>query len=907
MVFLLLLSGLAAATAIPTLQGRGLVLGPCVEDPAAACWEEAAVLRRFAAAPSLVQAPLEAEVRLAWTRRGLLARVDGLPEGAQLELSVSTSDNEQLATAESVRLDVGVGFLRVPKLVVGQERAVRVGLLVKPRGALTMPWTPAGPVDVGRAVPVLFVDELTPRSLEVEVAGEGLRVEADGAALSLEVHGPAPGPLGRGGVGPWRLEGSDALDLAQVPETGWYRLEARWSDHLDVRWLFLEASLVPEAVADGVHPAPPWTKPGRPFVLRRGARIAVREPAWTPSAELLAEELERRLGWRPEVVRGAGSRGDLRLAPVAEAPSLPAEALELAGRPEGFAVQSGPAGAWVVASSVGGATYGSLALADAIGTDGRTGGGSFADAPALPLRAVVHMMVSRQQPFELESARAFLHRIVARGRFNLLVLHVAGSVRYSSLPELNHSRSIDPELLRQLVGEARALGIDVAPGVAAPAHAEWLSKPHPELTEGIDADLLCLRHPDTFDLLGAVYDELLEIFEQPRYVHAGHDEIRWRSQRHPADQRCPRCQGTPRWQLVHESLAWHADFFAERGVRPIVWSDMLVRGWNGAAEGSHRAIGLLTDAQRETLLAMSWAPLGDSVGVLPKQGVSVIRGYTGYLDHKRTPLLDELDQIEGESVGIFVASPLGTLTYPRGDRALNHHWGSVLLAGATAWRPELVRTRVRSSIASLSDTVAYRPGYRHPAAWAGKSSSLEVVGDEDLGALPAFAWPEHIETPEVVFGALGARVAHGDRPVRIEVGAEVAGLSLLQSSVLEWEAEHLLRKTLIKRGAAGGSPIAELLVTYTDGETHRASLRMGLDTDVPGGDLRRSVLWGAAAVARLPSVDARSLGAAEGELRLYRTDWINPRPEAEVSRLEVRALVEGAHVIVAAAEALLLR
>lgn len=139
-------------------------------------------------------------------------------------------------------------------------------------------------------------------------------------------------------------------------------------------------------------------------------------------------------------------------------PDLPAEARAHAERPDGFVVDIRPDGAWVVATSTTGFTYGGLALVDLIGTDGQAPRLTVGDSPEIPLRAVVHMMRPKQHPFELAEYQAFLRRVVARGRYSLLFLHVGGAVRLESAPELAHKRSLDPEELRLILGEARALG-----------------------------------------------------------------------------------------------------------------------------------------------------------------------------------------------------------------------------------------------------------------------------------------------------------------------------------------------------------------------------------------------------------------------------------------------------------------
>lgn len=897
------------ALAEQSLPGPALVLPRCRADPEAGCWADAPVLERFQAHPGLVLEPRAARVRLAWDKGAVILWAEALPEGSAVELSVSRGADERLNTAETGRFGPGMHRLPVRGLAAGSEHALKVGLWeTEDGGQRTLPWVPAGPVDLALPLPTLLVEAPEPRTVQVSHLGQGVQIAAPGAALSLTHHLPDPGPLGRGGVGAWSAEGEGELRVELPPETGWYLLEARWgAEHLDARWLYLQAPLVDGALELGLVPAPrvATLQGGAAVSLSPRARVVLPAEGELPraSAALLARELERVAGRRLPVVEGPARRGDLRLVRPEEVPNISPEALALAREPEGFALHTGPAGALVVATDAAGFTYGSLALVDLFGTDGRAPRVTVGDAPEVALRGVVHLLNPRQHHLDLDEYRAFLDRVVARGRFNLLFLHVGGAVRLESAPDLAQRGAADPELYRQIVREARALGVDVAPGLQVPAHAEWITQPRPWLAEDNDGDRLCLRHPETYPLLDAMYEELIEIFEQPRWFHVAHDELRWRTDRKPGELRCPRCQGTPRVTLFHETLAHHADFFAARGVTPVIWSDMLVEGWNGAAEGTHRAVALLTEAQRASLRAMSWAPLGDSMGELTAQGLPVIRGYTGYLDHKRATLPEELDRMVGETVGIFTATPLSTWTFSRGDRALNHHWGSVLLAGATAWRPELVAGRVRPTLLGLADSTSARPGLR--ALPGGRQQALEPRGEPVGAGVIDAAWPEALVAQEVRFGAVRPRLAREGAPVELLDGARRLGaLSLLQATRLGWDAEARLRDTLNSHGALGGQPVAALVVEHADGQISEVALRYGVETDAPDGDLRRTLLWGSAGVARLASRDAARLGAspAEGELRLYRLDWVNPRPEVPVVSARLESRLPGVHLIVGAAE-----
>lgn len=915
--------GLASAPA--TVPGRSLTLLPCTPEAEAACWEEARPLVRFAAPPGTEEAPREVDVRLAWSASGLLVHARDLPEHAVLDLSLQPA--EEARSSRAAAAQVGPGLTETGlALEPGRLYDARVQLVLRegresPAG-VALPWTPTGPPQLHRSFPLLAVHELgEPLGVELADTDDGLAIFSPGARLHLEEAGPAPGPHYRGSPKPLDLSGEDALVLPHRDEPGWLALTATRAgaqgrlEALEVRLLHHTPPAPEGLVSHGVHPPPRWVAEpgGAPYRLRPGARILVASEQAAQAAAWLQGELRRTLGLELPLLdlataaEPAGPRDILFGAPDEEGlPSDPVAAELLAGE-EGFLITLDGRGARVQAGSLRGHTYGAVALSQALFAQSGQGPRALhlADAPDLPTRLLFHSPhIAGRMRLEVADYVDFLDRVVVPGRYNTLVIALNDRVQWASHPELADRLALSKEDWRALLDAARARGLEVIPGLGAPSHADWIVSHRPELREGNNPKLLCTRHPETWPLIADLYEEALQLFDQPRFVHIGHDEHRWRFEKAPAEERCPRCSGTQPAVLFAEDLRWHLDLFRQRGVTPMAWSDQLVAGHNGGLEGSHRALDLLSEEARSELVVTSWARLGDPVDTLGvERGMTVIRTHTAYLDHKRAGLSAEAEHIAGEGLGLFVPAPWSTLTFAPGTRALGYHSPSIVLAGASAWRNTLVdRGAIAPSLAALADHPAYRPGLALPAGFRGRTRPLSLQGGAGVG-LPAVAWPGSLAAGGVSFRP-DPVVARPGEPVTVEVSGSVRGISLLQAATVDWEAERTLREALKASKRVEGAPLAELRLRWADGETEAVPLFLGTDTERLSWDPRAVALWDSAASVALASPEAAAVDPRAADRRLYRWDWVNPSPERALAGAEVVVVQEGAQLLVGAASAL---
>ena len=920
----LICAWLIAGTAhAETLPGRALVIGTCGEDPDAACWTEARPLDRFRAPYGVFEAPRDPDIRLAWVEGDLLVRARGLRPEESVEISLFDDEAGLLKDAWTTSVPEGLHRLHpVLPLTAGIIRAASV-LLLSTRaedGSLQpLPWTPSGPAELQRSFPLLAVDKLpTTPAIEVRAEAGEIEVDAPGATIvHLQEWEMVEEVRFRGTTPAWSMEAASPARGPRPPETGWYDLLATWQAEsgeitdLSARRLWLEAPTPPALIDLGIHPAPRWrqVQPGAAF--RLGKQPNVVAPAeWQAIAAQVAAELSRFLDRPVGVGTGPPSKGDVALVDLGKSgadwlAALPTEGKTLASQPEGFLLHAGPDGLRVGANLPRGALYGGFALVDLlVGGPGR-GTIELADAPDLPLR-ILHHVVNFQQPvhFTPEDYIGFLQRAVARGRYNTLSLDVSTAMVWPGHPELTPDAAFSDEEIQRILATARALGIEVAPAFDLPGHATWLTRRHPELAEGSLLGLLCTRHPGTRPLVTELVDHLLELVGPGSYFHIGHDEVIRKTQRLLAEERCPRCAGTPPAALLGEEVGWFIDMLEARGRRPLAWADIFTPGFNGYREGASGALDHLSPHQRERLILMTWKRLGDGERLLTDAGFDVIRAHTGFKDDSRGGLSKQLDQVKGEGLAIFLLAPWSALNIPVGRRAIDYHWPSVILAGAAAWNATLDDSRIQAMLARLSGATAYRPGRTAWIGWKGKSRPLAPEGAALGAEVPETVWPDAAEVAEISFARMDPRIARAASPVRLPIHQKVRGISILQAALVSWEAEGELRAALRSTQTIEGQPLGILRVRWADGQTAERSLHLGLDTGAFEVADRAIALWRTGGTLTLQSPDLAALDPRGADRRLFRLDWVNPRPNVAVESAELEVSIPGVGLVVGGASAL---
>lgn len=170
----------------------------------------------------------------------------------------------------------------------------------------------------------------------------------------------------------------------------------------------------------------------------------------------------------------------------------------------------------------------------------------------------LHTLVADKSKLRFDEAlyRELIDRMVKVG-MNLLVIDIGDAIAFESHPEIAAGGAWSHRKMRDEIKRLRDLGIEAIPKMNfSTAHDIWLG----EYSRMVST-------PTYYKVCGELIDEVIDVFDTPRFFHLGYDE---ETAGHQA-----------KYQYVvvrqHE-LWWHDfDFFVQRvlakKVRPWIWSD----------------------------------------------------------------------------------------------------------------------------------------------------------------------------------------------------------------------------------------------------------------------------------------------------------------------------------------------
>ena len=231
----------------------------------------------------------------------------------------------------------------------------------------------------------------------------------------------------------------------------------------------------------------------------------------------------------------------------------------------------------------------------------------------LPVRGFA---IAAPSPDRVADFVDFINRELVPNNVNTLVLRVDYNFQYRSHPELRDEDALSRKDIRKIVKACRKGGIRVIPQINLLGHQSWhieltrLLEVYPQFDEtpwielpekyewpnpdGLYCKSYCPLHPEVHDVVFALVDEIVEVFEADAF-HAGMDEVFYIGM-----DRCPRCGGRDKAELFATEVTRIRNHLAANGVELWIWGDRLIDGkttgigeWEASMNTTHRAIDLI--------------------------------------------------------------------------------------------------------------------------------------------------------------------------------------------------------------------------------------------------------------------------------------------------------------------------
>mgnify|MGYP006412560803 FL=1 len=662
-------------------------------------------------------------------------------------------------------------------------------------------------------------------------------------------------------------------------------------------------------------PPPQVWKPGKErWLLPKTTSLTTTGKGEAFPAEHLSAKFRSRYGVTVE--RGEADKAAIKLEYVAGGI-----------KPEGFVLDIDSSGVRLQAVSSRGMYYAVRALLDL------TRQSSFAkaragilhvhceDFPAIPMRVYMETFISQRYhktPLTVESYKKHIYDQVAGGRYSLYVMQISEHVRYDSHPELAPGNVLSKKEVKEIVEFARKHYVDVAPGWNTPGHCGWLVHAHPELSEDGDKKTLCTSNPEGMRILKDLAGELLDLY-QPAYFFMSGDEVSHGWNR-TASRTCTLCSGKPRNQLLLKHWSELAHFFAKRGVKPVIFDDMLSVSWNGGAP--YHVAKILPELPRNLIIATwgSGPPFSLPTDRLRELGFTPWWVSTAFASGKmdRFPAMWE----HYEACGIAETTTWVWSNFVHFDsrKQTNYSTPSLHANAACCWKPDTAPMGHAplmhahgvhwSNVMSPPDwgvrELTYRPlpiskvcneSTRDATAGDGKGW-MDSGPDRDLRSLPSGMMSVGgipFDRPEGDVDCIVLRGQDASRPINVE--RPIRGLAFLHTAAADAVQTKALHMRFFRQNTDGlAMPVARYRVRYADGTAFSFPVRLGHDVH----------LWDCGYASRImpgPSTYWMGLTTAQRQkdpnapdVCAWVMEWVNPFPETPV--LDVTFVAAGTEATV---------
>ena len=231
----------------------------------------------------------------------------------------------------------------------------------------------------------------------------------------------------------------------------------------------------------------------------------------------------------------------------------------------------------------------------------------------IPVRG---LCVGSPQTDQLDAFIGFIKNELVPKKVNTLILRVDYNYQYETHPELRNETALSKEDVKKLVRVCQQGNIRLIPQINLFGHQSWAGKlekllevypqfdetPHVEMPEeykwpnedGLYCKSYCPLHPDVHEIVFALVDEIMEVFEANAF-HAGLDEVFY-----IGDDQCPRCSGRDKAELFAGEVSKIRNHLALKKRELWIWGDRLIDGkttgigmWEASMNQTHRAIDLI--------------------------------------------------------------------------------------------------------------------------------------------------------------------------------------------------------------------------------------------------------------------------------------------------------------------------
>jgi hypothetical protein len=507
------------------------------------------------------------------------------------------------------------------------------------------------------------------------------------------------------------------------------------------------------------------------------------------------------------------------------------------------------------------------------------------DWPDLNFRIVNHWTQAfrrlRESKPSLKFYKKFLKEVVAGSKMNCFSMLFDYAFEYDNTAKITSLRGM---FTRQEYAEmarfCKEHFITFIPAFQSGGHSSFITNNYKDMQDpDFDHRQVNVLHPKFYDMLFKCYEEILETVPDTKYFCIWHDEW-W--QRPKKDKKAD-FRGIPRWKIFADDIIKNHNFFKKRGIKMIMWADMLLKGHNG---GPPMNISKALKVIPRDIIMGNWSSrtVPDGAKELHDAGFKVWDIYNQF----RVAPAQDIKFIEGFGCVVYTHF-WQTFWYSR-DRVLPDYSHAPFRAAEYAWNikrdASLPLGEWRNRYLNCVKALYYFPerkaltlNYRlvdlsskanmSTKKWFGKPGFAPVVpqGKTDVANIP------------FCFGGKGNNVVASVNGEEISLpikSGDYKGLIFLQGTYMDSK----MRKELKNRSKyyQFGVPVGEIRIEYADGPSEVVPLRCGMNT--------LSVTPLASARFMYSTRYTWDIKTASGkDAGLYIYEWTNPHPFRKIKNV----------------------
>ena len=234
---------------------------------------------------------------------------------------------------------------------------------------------------------------------------------------------------------------------------------------------------------------------------------------------------------------------------------------------ESYTIDISAKGADIAAKSERGAFY-AIQTLRGMKRNGRFQGVRITDSPDFKMRAI-HAMADSDT---LSNLGSWIPIMLAPMKINTILLECP-YVTWDAMAGQHHPLGMPKADLLKFLEIAKENYISVYPLIPTLSHNQWFfqnDKNLELLDNPKDKYAYNPMNPAVYAKLEALFNEVIETFEHPKYFHISHDEL---PAYFPFNEEGKKVGAK---ELFYADIMWHYRFFKKRGIKLMMWHDMLV-------------------------------------------------------------------------------------------------------------------------------------------------------------------------------------------------------------------------------------------------------------------------------------------------------------------------------------------